>query len=169
MKRFCSTWLRCRKNLSIIGKTEIPGRVNHPFFERALQGSNRYKALKAAGKSEDEIEAEMKKLTRMTVFAYPKEKDVNLSPLDSVKHYLKILNTGFMVMDPHTGKILSWVGGVNHKYFQYDHVTSKRQVGSTFKPIVYTAALQDGMSPCEYISNERRVYKKYDDWSPANL
>ena len=110
----------------------------------------------------------MQKLTKMTVFAYPDEKEVNLSPIDSVRHYLKILNTGFMVMEPGSGKIMAWVGGVNHKYFQYDHVTSRRQVGSTFKPIVYTAALIDGMSPCEFISNERRVYEKYQDWSPSN-
>ena len=142
---------------------------NHPsVFDNALQSSHRYKALKAQGKSEDEIMAEMKKLNRMTIFAYPNEKEVNLSPLDSIKHYLKILNTGFMVMDPQNGKVLAWVGGVNHKYFQYDHVTSRRQVGSTFKPIVYTAALMDGMSPCDYISNERRVYEDYQDWSPAN-
>ena len=149
-------------------KNRDPWKKKPSVFNRALQNSRRYKALKAQGKSEEEIVAEMKKLTKMTIFAYPKEKDVNLSPLDSVKHYLKILNTGFMVMDPHSGKILSWVGGVNHKYFQYDHVTSKRQVGSTFKPIVYTAAIQNGMSPCEYISNERRVYEDYNDWSPAN-
>ncbi|TLX77589.1 peptidoglycan glycosyltransferase [Labilibacter sediminis] len=141
----------------------------HPaVFTKALHSSDRYKKLKASGKSESEIIAEMKKLTKMSVFAYPHEKEVNLSPLDSVKHYLKILNTGFMVMDPHSGKILSWVGGVNHKYFQYDHVTSRRQVGSTFKPIVYAAAIEDGMSPCEYISNERRIYEEYNDWSPAN-
>ncbi len=142
---------------------------NHPeVFNKSLHSSNRYKALKVKDMSEEAISKEMSKLTKMTVFAYPDEKEVNLSPIDSIKHYLKILNTGFMVMDPHDGKILAWVGGVNHKYFQYDHVLAKRQVGSTFKPIVYTAALLDGMSPCEYISNEQRVYEEYDDWSPAN-
>lgn len=149
-------------------KNRDPWKSRPSVFNNALHSSHRYKALKASGRSEKEILAEMKKLNKMHVFAYPKGKQVNLSPIDSVKHYLKILNTGFMVMDPHTGKILSWVGGVNHKYFQYDHVTSRRQVGSTFKPIVYTAALMNGMSPCEYISNERRVYEDYDDWSPSN-
>ncbi|WP_430934421.1 penicillin-binding protein 1A [Saccharicrinis sp. 156] len=145
-----------------------PWKKKPSVFLSALHSSDRYKTLKSSGKTEAEILAEMKKLTRMSIFAYPDEKEVTLSPLDSVKHYLKILNTGFMVMDPHSGKILSWVGGVNHKYFQYDHVTSRRQVGSTFKPIVYTAALMEGMSPCEYISNERRIYEDYDDWSPTN-
>jgi penicillin-binding protein 1A len=137
-------------------------------FNQALYSSKRYKRLKASGMSEDEILEEMKKLTRMTIFAYPQEKEVNLSPLDSVKHYLKILNTGFMVMNPQNGNVLAWVGGVSHKYFQYDHVTARRQVGSTFKPIVYSAALMNGMSPCKFISNERRVYNQYKNWSPAN-
>lgn len=142
---------------------------NHPeVFNRELRRSKRYKQLKAEGKSDDEIVKQMSQLERMTVFAYPTEKEVNLSPMDSIRHYLKILNTGFMVMDPHSGRILAWVGGVSHKYFQYDHVTSRRQVGSTFKPIVYTEALLQGIQPCEFFSNERRVYSEYDDWSPAN-
>ncbi len=149
-------------------KNRDPWKDEPAVFDNALHASERYKNLKASGKTEEQILSEMKKLNEMIVFAYPNEKKVNLSPTDSIKHYLKILNTGFMVMDPHTGKVLSWVGGVNHKYFQYDHVTSRRQVGSTFKPIVYAAALMDGMSPCDYISNERRIYSKYSDWSPTN-
>ncbi len=149
-------------------KNRDPWKDQPAVFDNALYASERYKTLKASGKTEEQIIAEMKKLNEMIVFAYPNEKKVNLSPTDSIKHYLKILNTGFMVMDPQTGKILSWVGGVNHKYFQYDHVTSQRQVGSTFKPIVYAAALMDGMSPCDYISNERRIYSKFNDWSPTN-
>lgn len=145
-----------------------PWRDNPVVFETALRNSTRYKALKAKGMSEEEILTSMNELTKMQIFAYPQEKEVNLSPLDSIKHYIKILNTGFMVMDPKSGHVLAWVGGVNHKYFQYDHVTSQRQVGSTFKPIVYTAALLDGMSPCDYISNERRTYEDYQNWSPAN-
>ncbi|WP_075591648.1 penicillin-binding protein 1A [Labilibacter marinus] len=157
-----------QKEFKLHWKNRDPWKNRPSVFEKELRSSRRYKALKAAGKSEEEIIKEMKKLTKMSIFAYPHEKEVNLSPLDSVKHYLKILNTGFMVMDPKSGKILSWVGGVNHEYFKYDHVTSKRQVGSTFKPIVYTAALQNGMTPCEYISNERRIYEDYNDWSPTN-
>ncbi|SMO67461.1 penicillin-binding protein 1A [Saccharicrinis carchari] len=149
-------------------KNRDPWKNQPAVFDNALHASARYKKLKASGKSEDEIRSEMEKLKEMIVFAYPNEKKVKLSPIDSIKHYLKILNTGFMVMDPHNGQILSWVGGVNHKYFQYDHVTSRRQVGSTFKPIVYAAALMDGMSPCDYFSNERRIYHQYDDWSPTN-
>lgn len=149
-------------------KNKEPWKNSPIVFNREFKRSSRYKALKAKGKSDDEIKKIMSKLERMTIFAYPQPKEVNLSPMDSIRHYLKILNTGFMVMDPHNGHVLSWVGGVNHKYFQYDHVTARRQVGSTFKPIVYATALQNGMLPCDYISNEQRVYSKYKNWSPAN-
>ncbi|WP_282037000.1 transglycosylase domain-containing protein [Saccharicrinis aurantiacus] len=149
-------------------KNRDPWKNDPNVFNRELKRTSRYKALKAKGKSEEEIRSIMSKLERMTIFAYPEPKEVNLSPMDSIRHYLKILNTGFMVMDPQKGHVLSWVGGVNHEYFQYDHVTARRQVGSTFKPIVYATALQNGMLPCDYISNEQRVYSQYKDWSPAN-
>ncbi len=147
---------------------KLPWKDSPDVFDRELKRSGKYKALKALGKTEREIKTEMEALEDMTVFAYPHERKVRLSSLDSISHYLKILNTGFMVMDPQTGAVLSWVGGVSHKYFPYDHITARRQVGSTFKPIVYAAALQDGMSPCQYFSNERRIYEDYDNWSPGN-
>ncbi len=149
-------------------KDRQPWDKSPEVYERELRKSEPYKAGKAQGWSDQEIKEAMMQLKKMTVFAYPKEKEVHLSSLDSIAHYLKILNTGFMVMDPRTGAVLSWIGGVSHKYFQYDHVTARRQVGSTFKPIVYAAALQEGMQPSDYISNERRVYQEYDNWSPGN-
>ena len=71
-------------------------------------------------------------------------------------------------LDPVSGEVKAYVGGIDFRYFKYDHTTSKRQVGSTFKPIVYLAALEDGISPGTYFSNEQKVYKAYDDWSPRN-
>jgi len=88
--------------------------------------------------------------------------------MDSLKRYLRLLNAGFLAMDPKTGSIRAWVGGIDFKSFKYDHVQSPRQVGSTFKPIVYLSAIQQGMSPFEYYSNERRVYTDYKNWSPRN-
>jgi penicillin-binding protein 1A len=81
---------------------------------------------------------------------------------------MRMLNTGFLAIDTKTGAILAWVGGINHQYLPYDHVLSQRQAGSTFKPFVYAAALQSGMSPCQFISNEKRVYEDFQDWSPGN-
>ncbi|MDB4334801.1 transglycosylase domain-containing protein [bacterium] len=141
----------------------------HPaLYVNTLRRSKRYKELKSRNFSEEGVMNEMEKLHRMTIFAYPKEKSVNLSSVDSIKHYLKILHTGFLAVDPSKGNILAWVGGVNHEYFQYDHVNARRQVGSTFKPIVYAAALMDGKTPCDFISNEQRVYKDFNNWSPSN-
>ena len=93
-----------------------------------------------------------------------------MSPLDSIKHYLYFLNAGFMVMDPANGAILAWVGGINHKYFKYDHVNirTKRQVGSVFKPVVYAAALENGVKPCDFVSSRRVTYTNFEDWSPGN-
>lgn len=87
---------------------------------------------------------------------------------DSLLQAKMTLHSGFLAIDPHNGDILAWVGGRDHSLYQYDHVTSKRQVGSTFKPIVYAAALEKGIKPCDFYSNERRVYEEYSNWSPGN-
>lgn len=129
----------------------------------------RYKLLKGQGLDEEAIMDSLRKPVRMQIFTWQGDKDVNMSPLDSIATYLKYLNTGFLAMDPHTGDVLAWVGGINHEYFQYDHVRQHtRQVGSTFKPIVYAAALEQGIAPCDYISAERTVYEDMDGWSPSN-
>jgi penicillin-binding protein 1A len=95
---------------------------------------------------------------------------MNISPLDSIKHYLKFLNAGLLAMNPGDGAIKAWVGGINHQYFQFDHVkeSTKRQIGSTFKPIVYAAALEQGISPCDYFSAERTQFTNLKNWTPAN-
>jgi len=105
----------------------------------------------------------------MKIFTWEGPKTVEMSPLDSVKHYLSMLNAGFLAMDPHNGYILAWVGGIDHRFFKYDHVTSKRQVGSTFKPFVYANALKNGAKPCQYYPNDSIVYEDYDNWSPNNV
>lgn len=143
--------------------------AKHPqIYTNALRQSNRYQKMKEAGKSDEEIFKSMEQKVPMTIYTHAGEKKVQMSPVDSVKHYLMLLNTGFVAMNPRNGHVLTWVGGIDHKTFQYDHVTSRRPVGSTFKPIVYAAALQNGISPCEFISNEQVVYEDYDNWTPAN-
>ena len=136
----------------------------------AIYKSERYQKLKEEGLSEPEIQEIFKIPVNMTIFTWEGEKEVSMSPLDSVKHYLYFLNAGFMAMDPENGHIKAWVGGINHKYFKYDHVNegTKRQVGSTFKPFVYAAAIESGIPPCDYIPNERKVYEDFDNWSPQN-
>jgi penicillin-binding protein 1A len=139
----------------------------------AIRRSERYKSMVKQGLTEAEIMKEMEKKVPMTVFTWQGEKAMKMSPIDSIRHYLKFLNAGFMAMDPVDGDVLAWVGGINHNYFEYDHIKSstRRQVGSTFKPIVYAAALEQGVDPCNFISAERTTYTNIEDmdfWSPAN-
>ena len=91
-----------------------------------------------------------------------------MTPMDSIQYYLKIMNTGFMAIDPFSGELKAYIGGNDFRYFKYDHTTAKRQVGSTFKPIVYLGALEAGIPPDTYFANEKKVYEDYDNWSPEN-
>lgn len=92
----------------------------------------------------------------------------HMSPLDSLRHYLSYLNAGFLVADHHTGAIQAWVGGIDYRFFKYDHVKSRRQPGSSFKPVIYAQALRIGLQPCDYFSNYLRTYKEYNNWQPRN-
>ncbi|MDR2911618.1 MAG: transglycosylase domain-containing protein [Bacteroidales bacterium] len=102
------------------------------------------------------------------LFTWNGVKDAKITRLDSIKHYLKLLNTGFIAIKPGTGELKAWVGGIDFRFFKYDHVTSPRQTGSVFKPFVYLAALENGISPDKYFENRHKIYSEYKDWSPRN-
>lgn len=136
-----------------------------------MKRSDRYRLMKQAGASEADILKAFNTKVKMKVFSYTRgEVDTFMSPMDSIKYYKYFLQAGLMSMDPTTGHIKAWVGGINHKYFQYDHVNikAKRQVGSTFKPIVYTLAIDNGFSPCYKVPNQRVVFEDYENYSPDN-
>lgn len=138
-------------------------------LQRALEKTKRYQDLAGRGRSKSEIEANFAKPQQMTVFVWGEGAvDTLMTPLDSLKHYMALMNVGLLSVEPGTGLVRAWVGGGDHRFVQYDHVKSRRPVGSTFKPIVYTAALQSGMMPCEYTPNEQRVYEQYENWQPRN-
>jgi len=137
-------------------------------IERATKRSERYKALQAKGLGYEEITQNFSEPTVMQLFSYGGDVDTMMSPLDSVIYYAQFLNAGFMAMEPQSGKVRAWVGGIDYHFFQYDHVLARRQVGSTFKPIVYAAALEQGFSPCEYLENEQVTYEAYEGWTPGN-
>lgn len=138
-------------------------------LEDAVRESRRYQKLKAQGQPQAVIDSVFATKTSIQIFSWDEgEKVVEMSPLDSVKYYLTLLNVGFLAIEPQSGLIKAWVGGIDHKYVQYDHVMSQRQVGSTFKPIVYAQALEGGMLPCEYTQNRQVTYVHYDNWSPRN-
>lgn len=138
-------------------------------LQRALEKTRRYQLLKENGASEERIVAKFEEPVPMTIFVWGEGAvDTLMRPLDSLKHYLALLNVGLLSAEPNTGLVRAWVGGGDHRFIQYDHVKSRRPVGSTFKPIVYTAALQSGMMPCEYTPNELRTYEQFKGWQPRN-
>jgi penicillin-binding protein 1A len=150
---------------------EIPG-----FIEMTAQRTEYYKKLKQQyGDDEAAINTLMNTPRKMRVFTWQGEKDTTLSPMDSLRYYKHILHAGLMTMDPFTGHIKAWVGGINFKYFKYDHVKqARRQPGSTFKPFVYLTALDNGFSPCDRLTDQRITirYKengKDMEWQPRNV
>lgn len=92
----------------------------------------------------------------------------SITALDSAIHSLTQLHAGMVAMEPNSGAVRCWVGGIDHQFYPYDQVTARRQVASAFKPILYAAALEGGVEPCSYLSNEPAVYEDYDDWEPKN-
>ncbi len=133
-----------------------------------IEQSEPYQRLKSKGLSDTEILERMKEKRRTRIFTWNGEKDTLISPLDSVLHHFKMLQSGFLAMNGTNGDILAWVGGIDYKYFKYDHVKSKRQTGSTIKPVIYASALERGIEPCDFYKNDSVVYEAYDNWTPGN-
>ncbi len=145
------------------------------IYRRAMRQSERWRKMKAMGKSEKEIEASFKKKTEMKIFTWDGEKDTIMTPLDSIRHYKFYLRAALMSMEPQTGHVKAWVGGINYKHFQYDQVIQgARQAGSTFKPFVYAAAVdQLQLSPCDSLPDvlhciEANKYGNPEPWCPKN-
>ncbi|MNS14052.1 Penicillin-binding protein 1A [compost metagenome] len=145
------------------------------ILNQAMKSSTRWDIMESMDKSEEEIIASFKKETKMRIFTWKGEKDTIMTPLDSIRYYKHFLQSGLMAMEPQTGSIKAWVGGINYKYFQYDHVgQGARQVGSTFKPFVYATAIEQlNMSPCDSIVDSPFMIRKgehnvTEDWEPRN-
>jgi penicillin-binding protein 1A len=149
-------------------KHREPWGKNDAILVNQIKKSDRYNSLVSKGLSHDEIMEVFNTPVSMQIFSWNGISERKMTPLDSVKHYFKFLHAGFMAMESKTGYIRAWVGGINHRYFQYDHVNSRRQAGSTFKPFVYVAALENGNKPCDYIPNDSVVYEDYNNWTPRN-
>jgi len=146
-----------------------PWETNKKLLENVINNLPKVKLYKEQGLSESQINdsLSLKKLT--DVFSWKGDTIKNLSTIDSLKHYLKFLNTGMLSIEPTTGAVRTYVGGIDYRYFKYDHISqSERQVGSTFKPFVYTAAIENGLDPCTYFSLNKVTYTDYDDWTPSN-
>ena len=145
------------------------------IMKQAMKSSYRWTVLAEQDKSEEEIIKTFSEKVKMIVFTWKGEKDTIMTPMDSIRYYKHFLQSGLMAMEPQTGSIKAWVGGINYKYFQYDHVgQGARQVGSTFKPFVYATAIEQlGMSPCDTILDGPFMIRKgrhhvTEDWEPRN-
>lgn len=150
-------------------KGRTPWGKNTDIITQSMKRSERYQLMKENGATDEEIETAFNTPTSMSVFSWAGDRDTTMTPLDSIKYYKWYLRSSFMSMDPHTGHIKAWVGGPNYEYFKYDQVkTGKRQVGSTFKPLVYTVAMDNGWSPCFEAPNLPIVFEDFDNWSPKN-
>ena len=137
----------------------------------AMRRTDRYFHDKTEGKTDATILHDFKIPVKMKVFSYRGEIDTVMTPMDSIRYYKFFLQSGIMSMDPHTGYVKAYVGGIDYRFFQYDHVKlSKRQVGSTFKPFLYTLAMQEGESPCSRYPNVQPVIDlgNGEVWAPEN-
>ena len=141
------------------------------IMDRAVQQSDRYRTMKNAGATDDEIDKAFNTPLEMSVWSWDGLKDTVMTPLDSLRYYKYFLRSGFMSMDPRTGHVKAYVGGPNFNYFQYDMaMKGRRQVGSTVKPYVYTLAMENGFSPCDLVRHVS--YTLLDEnnrpWTPRN-
>ena len=161
---------------------ENKGKPNAPFtsqltkkqvnqiMERAVLQSERYRILKANGASDEEIHKSFHTPTDMSIFTYHGDVDTTMTPIDSIRYVKSFLRAGFMSMDPVTGAVKAYVGGLDYTHFMYDMVTGgRRQVGSTIKPFLYSLAMENGFSPCDLAPNVQRTYMVAGKpWTPRN-
>ena len=163
--------------------TEVGRKRNPPFsndltdeevkgiLDRAVTQSDRYRTLQRSGMNDADIRKTFDQPVDMRVFSWKGQIDTTMTPMDSIRYYKSFLHSGFMAMDPHTGHVKAYVGGIDFNSFKYDMVTqSRRQIGSTMKPFVYSFAMTEGFNPCDEVLNAQPIL--YDEngreWKPAN-
>ena len=154
---------------------EIEEEEEELIFERAMKRSERWRKMKISGKSEEEMFASFQKEVPMSIFSWSGNIDTVMKPIDSIRYYKHFMQAGMMSMEPQTGHVKAWVGGINYKHFQYDHVKQgKRQIGSTFKPFLYATAIdQLKLSPCDSLPDaiyciEPNKFGNPEPWCPTN-
>lgn len=146
-----------------------PWETDKKLIDRIIKQSEPYIKLKNAGLNAQQIMDSLQFKKELSLRGWKGDSTLIASAVDSILHYSKFLNTGSLSIDPFTGAVKTWIGGINFRNFKYDHISqSRRQVGSAFKPIVYTAALENGITPCTYFSAEEVEYENMQGWSPSN-
>ncbi len=150
-------------------KGREPWIKNPEIALQQIKQSKIYKSLIKGGMSQKQAIEAMQEKHMTEIFDWKEgETDTLMSSLDSVLYHFKTLQAGVLAMNAFNGDVLAWVGGSGYKFFKYDHVMAKRQVGSTFKPIVYASALEAGKEPCSFYANDSIIYEDYDNWTPKN-
>ncbi|MEM6397156.1 MAG: transglycosylase domain-containing protein [Bacteroidota bacterium] len=149
------------------GRREAPWEDEFADF---VTKSKAYTSRQARGLTTEQIGADLRKSKLMTLYDGQNGStiDTMMRPIDSLRHYFVMLHAGLLATEPGTGIVRAWVGGIDHRFLPYDHVASRRQIGSTIKPLVYATALERGMLPCEYTPAERFTYADYNDYDPRN-
>ena len=167
-------FLEAKQNKTAPFMRIVPADVEK-IMTRAMKNTERWRLMTDQGKEEEDIIKSFKIKTPMTIFTWKGDKDTLMTPMDSIRYYKHFLQPGMMSMEPQTGQVKTWVGGVDYRYFQYDHVgLGARQVGSTFKPFVYATAIEQlGMSPCDTIIDGPFMIRKgkhnvTENWEPRN-
>ena len=140
------------------------------ILQRNVRQSERYRVLKNSGCSDEEIKRSFATPVPMTIFTYHGEVDTTMTPMDSIRYYKSFLRTGFFSMEPQTGAVKAYVGGLDFRHFAYDMATEgRRQVGSTIKPFLYSLAMENGMTPCDEVPNVQETYMvNGKPWTPRN-
>lgn len=140
------------------------------ILDQGMKRSARYQRLKDQGWGEAAIKRHFQQATEIRLFTWNGFRDTVMTPMDSIRYAKRFLHTGFMAMDPHNGHVKAWVGGIDMDFSQYDHVnpTARRQVGSAFKPMVYTVAVDNGFDPCLPIPNQPVTFEAFENWTPSN-
>jgi len=159
---------RSKKNAPFTGA--LSASQLRSILNRSMYQSERYRNMKSTGASEEEIRASFNKPVDMTIFTYHGDIDTLMTPMDSIKYYKSFLRAGFMSMDPKTGAVKAYVGGLDYNHFMYDMVTGgHRQIGSTIKPFLYALAMENGYSPCDMAPNVQKTYIVAGQaWTPRN-
>ncbi len=154
---------------------EIEEEDQEMIFKRAMKRSERWRKMRISGKSEEEMFESFQKPVSMRIFSWDGDIDTIMKPIDSIRYYKHFMQVGMMSMEPQTGHVKAWVGGINYKHFQYDHVKQgKRQIGSTFKPFLYATAIdQLKLSPCDSLPDaiyciEPNKFGNPEPWCPTN-
>lgn len=170
---FFSGWKKYKSKKAPFDKSLTNKQIAR-IYKNTVKRTERYRVLKKNNVNEEEIEKIFNTPVKMKLFSWDKEIDTILSPMDSIKYYKYYLNSGLVSIEPESGYVKAWVGGINHKYFKYDNINSRRQVGSTFKPFVYATAIDlFKYSPCMKIPNSQVVFEKDEyglkkDYMPRN-